>query len=339
MKAGVKMKKLINDPFKVTDELVEGFVLANAPRYRKLDDINVVLRSDMPRQGKVAIVIGGGSGHEPLFLEYIGRGMGDCSIHGNIFTSPSVDMIYEGITTVNSGSGVLLIYGNYMGDILNFDMAQDLARMDGIRVESIRVWDDIASGAPDHKENRRGTSADVFVIKVAGAASEMGLGFDDVCRLAAKARDNCRSLGVALSSCTLPAVGKPIFLIDDDTMMLGMGLHGEPGMEKRKMMTADATAELIMSNLLADDLLIEAGDEIALIVNSYGATTRMELLIVSRKIHQLMQDRRIQIHATYYGDLCTSQEMSGLSITIMKLDKELSRLLDQPAVSPGLTVV
>lgn len=333
------MKKLINDPFKVTDELVEGFVSANKPRYRKLEGMNVVLRNDIPRQGKVAVVIGGGSGHEPLFLEYIGRGMGDCSVDGNIFASPSVDMVYEGIKAAHGGGGVLLIYGNYMGDILNFDMAQDMARADGIRVETVRVWDDIASGAPDNKESRRGTSADVLVIKIAGAASEMGMGFEEVLRLTARARDNCRSLGVALSSCTLPAVGKPIFQIDDDVMMVGMGLHGEPGMEKRAMMTADATTELILGKLLNDDLPLASGDEVALVVNSYGATTRMELLIVCRRLHQLLQDRDIRIHSTYYGDLCTSQEMSGMSITIMKLDDELSMLMDQPAVSPGLTVL
>jgi dihydroxyacetone kinase-like protein len=333
------MKKLINDPFKVTDELVEGFVLANQPHYRKLDGINVVLRSDVPRKGKVAVVIGGGSGHEPLFLEFIGRGMGDCSVHGNIFASPSVDMVYEGIKAADSGSGTILIYGNYMGDILNFDMAQDMARMDGIRVESVRVWDDIASGAPTDKENRRGTSADIFVIKIAGAASEAGMDFGGVLRLATKARDNCRSLGVALSSCTLPAVGKPIFAIDDDAMMVGMGVHGEPGMEKRAMMTADATAELILARLLQDDLALEKGDEVSLIVNSYGSTTRMELLIVSRRLHQLFAEMGVRVRGTWYGDLCTSQEMAGISVTFMKLDDELRKLYDLPAVSPGLTVL
>jgi len=334
----MKMKKLINDPFAVTTELVEGFVLANKDKVRRLEGINVVIRSDMPRKGKVGIVIGGGSGHEPLFLEFIGKGMGDCSVHGNIFASPSADIIYDGIKATDSGSGVILIYGNYMGDIINFDMAQDMARSDGIRVETVRVWDDVASAPPDQKDERRGTAADLFVIKIAGAAAEQGLPFDEVLRIAEKARDNCRSIGVALSSCTLPAVGKPIFEIGDDEMMVGMGLHGEPGIKKAELLSADKTTEIMADVILGDDLDLQKGDEIAVIVNGYGSTTRMEMFIVNRRFHQLMTSGGIDIYGTYLGNFCTSQEMAGLSITVMKLDDELKKYYDEPAQSYSFTV-
>lgn len=332
------MKKFINDPFEVTNELVEGFILANKPLFRKLDDINVVVKTDMPRKGKVGVLIGGGSGHEPLFLEFIGKGMGDCAVHGNIFASPSADMVYEGIKVTDSGCGVIMVYGNYQGDIINFDMAQDMARItDGIRVETVRVWDDIASAPPENKNERRGTSGDLFVVKTAGAAAEAGWDLDNVLRVTEKARDNCRSLGIALSSCTLPAVGKPIFELEDNMMMVGMGVHGEPGIEKRELLTADETAKLIFKLMLNDDLELNPGDEIALTVNSYGSTTRMETLIITRCLHRLFGEKQIGIYATEYGDLCTSQEMSGVSVTIMKLDSELIYLYDMDAVSPGWT--
>lgn len=333
------MKKLLNDPFLVTDELVEGFVLANQPDYRKLDCGNIVLRNLPPEQKGVALVIGGGSGHEPLFLEFIGRGMGDCSVSGNIFASPSADLVYEAIRAADRGEGVILIYGNYQGDIINFEMAQDMARMDGIRVESVRVWDDVASAGPEDKESRRGVSADVFVIKIAGAAKELGWSFDEVLRAAQKARDNCRTIGIALSSCTLPAVGKPIFSLAEDEISVGMGVHGEPGIRTCKLPTADAAAEMMLEELFKDDLPLGSGDEIALIVNSYGSTTRMELLLVLRRLHQLFSQRGIRVYRTEYGNLCTSQEMAGVSVTLMKLDSELKALYDEDAVSPGFTRV
>ncbi len=332
------MKKLINDPYLVTDELVEGFVLAHPKKLRKLDGINVVVRKGADFSKKVSIVIGGGSGHEPLFLGFVGLGMGDATAHGAIFTSPSVDIIYDAMQAVDGGKGIILIYGNYMGDILNFDMAQEMARDAGTRVETVRVWDDIASAPPDHKEERRGTSADVFVIKIAGAASELGWTFDQVLQVTQKARDKCRSIGVSLSSCTLPAVGKPIFELEEGKMVLGMGVHGELGIEKMDLLSADETAEVMFGRIMADDLSLSAGDEIALIVNGYGATTMMELYIMNRKLHQLCAERGISIHGSIVGNLCTSQEMSGCSITVMKLDEELKLLYDQPADSPGLTL-
>ena len=333
------MKKFINDPFEVTNELVDGFVLANERNFRKLDDMNVVVKKDIPKARKATIVIGGGSGHEPLFLEFIGKGMGDCAVHGNIFASPSADMVLEGIRAANTADGVILIYGNYQGDIINFDMAQELARMEGIRVETVRVWDDVASAKPEDKDQRRGTSADVFVIKMAGAASELGMEYDEVLRIAQKARDNCRSIGISLTSCTLPAVGEPIFHLEDDEMYVGMGVHGEPGVERRAFCKANEAAKIMFDAVTGDDLPVGSGDEVALIVNSYGATTRMELLIIIREMKRLFAEKGIRIHAVEYGDLCTSQEMAGVSFTMMKLDGELKRLYDEPAVSPGFTHV
>lgn len=333
------MKKFMNDPFEVTNELVEGFVIANEPNFVKLDRMNVVVKKVIPKAKKATILIGGGSGHEPLFLEFIGKGMGDCAVHGNIFASPSADMVLEGIHSVNTGDGVIMIYGNYQGDIINFDMAQELARMEGIRVETVRIWDDVASAPPERKTDRRGTSADVSVIKIAGAASEKGLEFDEVLRITEKARDNCRSIGISLTSCTLPAVGEPIFHLSDDEMYVGMGVHGEPGVDIRPFGTANEAAKIMFDAIMNDDLIVSNGDSVALIVNSYGATTRMELLIIVRELKRLYDMAGIKIHAIEYGDLCTSQEMAGVSVTMMKLDEELKSLYDEPAVSPGFSHV
>lgn len=329
------MKKFINDPFEVTNELVEGFVIANEPYFEKLDGMNVVVKKNIPACKKATVLIGGGSGHEPLFLEFIGKGMGDCAVHGNIFASPSTDMVYEGIKAVNKADGVLMIYGNYQGDIINFEMAQEMARMEGIQIETVRIWDDVASASPENKDQRRGTSGDVPVIKIAGAASELGYSFSDVVRVTTKARDNCRSIGISLTSCTLPAVGKPIFSLKDDEMYVGMGVHGEPGVEIRPFCSANEAAGIMFDAVMNDDLEVKSGDTVSLIVNSYGATTRMELLIITRELKRLFSERNITIHAVEYGDLCTSQEMAGVSMTMMKLDEELIELYDEPAVSPG----
>lgn len=331
------MKKLMNDPFAIVTESIDGFVLANRGKVHRVEDLNVVVKNTMPPEKKAAILIGGGSGHEPLFLEFIGQGMADCAVAGNIFASPSVDMVYEGIKAANCGEGVLMIYGNYQGDIINFEMAQDMARMEDIRVETVRVWDDVASAAPDNKEERRGTSGDLLVIKVAGAASDKGLSFDEVLRITEKARDNCRSIGVSLSSCSLPATGKPIFELGEDEMYLGMGVHGEPGIRKIPFTTADETAKIMADQIFADDLDLSAGSEIVMVVNGYGSTTSLELNVMTRAFHKLMEERGIQVYGTITGSLCTSLEMSGVSLTVMKLDEELKAMYDAPAVSPGFS--
>jgi len=281
------MKKLINDPRNVVQELIDGFVLANERKVRKHPKVNAVIRREAPVAGKVGIVIGGGAGHEPLFLEYVGRGMADAEAHGQIFAAPSPSIVYEAIKAVDAGRGVILLYNNYAGDVLNFDMAQEKARREGISVRTVLVNDEIASAPKGQERQRRGTTSDHIIIKIAGAAAEKMLPMDDVVRITEKAIAGSRSLGVALSSCTLPATGKEIFDLPDDMMEVGMGLHGEPGVERISLLTADQTMERIVPRIV-EDLPYKRGDEIVLIINGYGSTTRMELFIVNRKIRALL---------------------------------------------------
>ena len=333
----MSMKKLINQPDDVVGELVEGYSLAYPRLVRKHPEMNVVFRVDAPVRGKVGIVIGGGAGHEPLFLEYVGQGMADASAHGQIFTAPSPDVILEAIRGVNAGEGVLLLYNNYAGDVLNFDMAQDLAGSEGIRVETVLVNDDISSAPKGQEEGRRGTTADHIVIKTAGVASETGADLAEVIRITKKAVSGARSLGVALSSCTIPALGKEIFELPETDMEIGMGLHGEPGVERVKLLTADETVEKIVPRII-EDLPFVQGDRIVLIVNGYGATTRMELFIVNRKIRQMLDDAGICVVGTEIGEFCTSQEMKGTSITFIRMDEELEKFYRAPCRSSSYTV-
>jgi dihydroxyacetone kinase-like protein len=326
------MKKLINDPRNVVPELIEGFVLANERSVRRHPDMNAVIRIDAPVKGKVGIVIGGGAGHEPLFLEYIGKGMADAEAHGQIFAAPAPAIVYEAVKAVDGGRGVMLLYNNYAGDVMNFDLAQDMARAQGIRVETVLINDEIASAPKGREQDRRGTTADHIIIKIAGAAAERRLPMEEVLRITHKAVAGARSLGVALSSCTLPATGKEIFYLPDDKMELGMGLHGEPGVARIDLLSADRTVERIVP-LIARDLPYKKGDQIILIVNGYGGTTRMELFIVNRKIRGMLAELGIEVYVTEIGEFCTSQEMKGLSVTFIRVDDELKELYDQPCDS------
>jgi dihydroxyacetone kinase len=327
------MKKLINDPRNVVQELIEGFVLANEQSVKKHPAVNAVIRRDAPVRGKVGVVIGGGAGHEPLFLEYVGRGMADAEAHGQIFAAPSPAIVVEAIKAVDGGKGVMLLYNNYAGDVLNFDLAQEKARAQGIPVRTVLVTDEIASAPKGREAERRGTTADHIVIKMAGAAAEQGLSLEEVVRITEKAVSGSRSLGVALSSCTLPATGREIFDLPDDKMEIGMGLHGEPGMERTGLLRADEAVEKIVPRIV-EDLPYGRGDRIVLIINGYGATTRMEMFIVNRKVRAMLAGLGIQVHATEIGEFCTSQEMKGVSITFVRLDDELAGLYDQPCDSP-----
>jgi dihydroxyacetone kinase len=295
--------------------------------------VNAVIRRDAPVPGKVGIVIGGGAGHEPLFLEYVGKGMADAEAHGQIFAAPSPNVVSEAIRAVDSGTGVMLLYNNYAGDVLNFDMAQERARAEGISVRTVLVNDEIASAPRGQEAQRRGTTADHIIIKIAGAAAEKMLPLDQVVRVTEKAIAGSRSLGVALSSCTLPATGKEIFDLPDDKMEVGMGLHGEPGVERTSLLSADLTVDRIVPRIV-EDLPYKRGDEIVLIVNGYGATTRMELFIVNRRVRAIVSDLGIRVHGTEIGEFCTSQEMKGASITFVRLDEELKDLYDAPCDSP-----
>jgi dihydroxyacetone kinase-like protein len=328
----IVMKKLINDPKDVVHELVEGFILANENRLHKHPDVNAIIRNDAPIEGKVGIVVGGGAGHEPLFLEYVGKGMADAEAHGQIFAAPAPMIVLSAINAVNSGNGVMLLYNNYAGDVLNFDMAQDMAREEGIEVSTVLINDEIASAPKGREEERRGTTSDHIIIKIAGAAAERKLPLNEVVRLTKKAVDGSRSLGVALSSCTLPATGKEIFDLPDNKMEVGMGLHGEPGVERIDLLPADETMERIIPRIV-EDLPYKRGDEIVLIVNGYGATTRMELFIANRKIRSMLSSLGISVYGTEIGEFCTSQEMKGISVTFIRLDDELKELYDEPCDS------
>jgi len=327
------MKKLINAPENVVDELIDGFVLANERAVYRHPEVNAVIRRAAPVAGKVGIVIGGGAGHEPLFLEYVGPGMADAAAHGQIFAAPAPDIAYHAIRTVDAGCGTLLLYNNYAGDCMNFDMAQDMARADGIRVETVLVNDELASAPRGRESERRGTTADHVMIKTAGAAADSGLPLEEVARVTRKAVSGARSLGVALSSCSLPATGEDIFELGDDEMEIGMGLHGEPGVERTGVLPADKTAERIVSRIV-EDLPYTRGDQIVLILNSYGGTTRMELFILNRRIRALLADAGISVYATEVGEFCTSLEMKGASVTFVRLDDELKGLYDAPCDSP-----
>jgi len=327
------MKKILNDPKNCVDECFEGFILSNSKLVKRVGSGTVIARIDAPIKGKVGIVIGGGAGHEPLFLEYVGRGMADVEVHGRFFAAPSPDLILDGIEAADGGAGVILLYNNYAGDRMNFDIAQDIARSQGKKVETILIHDDIASAPKGRETERRGTTADLLVIKICGSAAEALKPFDEVARITRKAIDNSRSLGVALSPCTIPETGKPTFYIEDDKIEFGMGLHGEAGIKKAELLPADEIATQIVY-LLLDDMPLVKGDEVIVLLNSYGSTTRMELFIVACKVHQLFAGKEIKIYATEVGEFCTTQEMAGCSITLMKVDEELKKYYDMPCESP-----
>ena len=327
------MHKLINNPDNIAVELIDGFCVTNKKKVKRIGP-HVCARNEAPIAGKVGIVIGGGAGHEPLFLEFIGKGMADASVHGQIFAAPTPDHILESIKAADSGNGVILLYNNYAGDVLNFDMAQDFARMEGIKVETVLINDEISAFPPDQAEERRGTTADHVVIHIAGAAAEAGLSFEEVKAVIEKAVFNSRSLGVSTSACTLPETGKATFELPAGRMEFGMGIHGEAGVKQVDVMSANDTAEELLNNILAD-LPFESGDEVIALINGYGATTRMEMFIMMRHMHKFLEEKGISIYETELGEFCTAQEMAGVSVTLTKLDDELKKYYDAPADSPG----
>lgn len=332
------MKKLINDPNSVAAETVEGLALAFPQVLRQLDSLQVVVRRDAPVSGKVAVLTGGGSGHEPMFLGFVGRGMADASVAGNVFTSPPPQPIVQAARAVHSGAGVLFLYGNYSGDVLNFDMAAETLGRDGIQVETVRITDDVASAPADQREQRRGIAGDLFVIKVASARAEERASLQEVVTAAQKANENTRTMSVALTSCIIPASARPIFEISEQEMELGLGLHGEPGVHRTSMLPADEIASLLLKRIL-DDLVTKVGDDVAVLVNGMGATPLSELLIMFRAVSRRLGDVGLSICRSYVGNYATSLDMAGCSITLMRLDSGLKRLLLAPCESPGLTQV
>ena len=328
-----KAKKVMNDPKNVVPELLEGLVLAYHGQIRKLEGLNGLVKTSLP-PGKVGLLIGGGSGHEPLFHGFIGDNMADGAPCGNIFAAPTPDVVLAVTEALDQGNGVLYLYNNYTGDVLNFDMAAEMAADEGIRVKTVLIHDDIASAPPEKKELRRGIAGDVLIIKIAGGVAAVSQDLDEIVRVTTKAVENTRSMGMALSAGSLPETGEPTFVLADDEIGIGMGVHGEQGVGNQKMMPADAIVEQMMAPILAD-LPFVSGDEVCLLINNMGATTMMELLIVNRKIRQILKEKDITVYDTVMGAFATTQEMAGFSISLMKMDEELKRYYDMPAASFG----
>ncbi|WP_306454177.1 dihydroxyacetone kinase subunit DhaK [Neobacillus jeddahensis] len=322
---------MINNPEQVVEETIEGFLAAYKRSYQKVENVNGIVRRD--RKDKVAIVTGGGSGHEPLFLGLIGEGLADGVTLGNVFAAPPPTNVFEVAKAVDAGKGVLFIYGNYSGDVLNFGMAVELLEMEGITTNTVLVTDDVASAPTERKDERRGIAGDIFVVKIAGAAAEKGLSLEEVTKVTQKANDHTFSIGVALAPGTIPGATELPYTLADDELEVGMGIHGEPGMERTKMMPADALTDKLLEKLLAESNL-QSGDEVAVLVNGLGSTTLMELFIVNRRVAKVLEEKGIQAYDMDVNSYCTTQEMAGFSITLLKLDNELKDYYSAPAVSP-----
>lgn len=329
------MKKIINDPKNVVPEAIDGLIAASHGQLQRIAGKNVVVKSELT-PNKVGIVVGGGSGHEPVGAGFIGENLADGAACGHVFASPTPDVILETIKAVDTGAGVLNLVLNYAGDNLNFEIASEMAEDEGLITRSVGIMDDVASAPPERIEDRRGIAGYVFAIKITGAACSLLSDFDEIERVAIKARDNIRSMGVAVSAGTIPENGEPTFELPDDEIEIGMGIHGEPGVERKKLIPADELVTEMMAKILAD-LPFEDGDEVCLLVNNLGATTLMELLIVNRKVRIILEEKGITVHDSLVGSYCTSLEMAGFSITLLKLDDELKKYYDLPVSSPALT--
>jgi dihydroxyacetone kinase-like protein len=329
------VKKLINRPEDVVREELEGIALAHSDRVKVSLDPYYVMRKDAPVQGKVAVVSGGGSGHEPMHGGFVGMGMLDAACPGEVFTSPTPDQILAATKAVSGGAGVLHIVKNYTGDILNFEMAADLAKEDGIQVEAVVTNDDVAVQDSLYTAGRRGVGVTVLAEKICGAAAEAGRPLGEVAELCRKVNANGRSMGMALTSCTVPAAGKPTFELGEDEMEIGIGIHGEPGRERRKLATADEIVEVLASTVV-DDLPFKSGDRVLAFVNGMGGTPLIELYVVYRALDRFLKGRGIAIERNLVGSYITSLEMAGTSITLLRLDDELVRLWDAPVNTPGL---
>lgn len=335
------MKRLINDPYDVVEEMLEGYVIAHKDHVELIKEGEaqgrVVVSKTAKKKDKVGVIIGGGSGHEPLFLGYVGQGFADAAVIGNINTSPSPDPCYASVKAVDTGKGCIFLYGNYAGDVMNFDMGAEKAdEEDGIRVETVLVTDDVISS--ENIEDRRGIAGDFFVFKAAGAKAEMGGDLDEVVAAAAKCNDATRTMGVALSSATLPSKGGPIFEMEDGDMEIGMGIHGEPGVRRGKIEPADKVIDQIMEPILAD-LPYVNGDEVYVLVNSLGATPILDLHICFRRVAQILEEKGIKIYKSLVGSFASSMDMAGMSVTLVKLDDELKELLDFPCNTPYFTQI
>ncbi len=328
------MKKLINAPDTVVDDALAGVAAAHADLVRVIAP-NVVVRADAPKAGKVGVISGGGSGHEPMHGGFVGRGMLDAACPGAVFTSPVPDQMLAATKAVDGGAGVLHIVKNYTGDIMNFELAAEMARAEGIEVTSVVIADDVAVKDSLYTAGRRGVGGTVLAEKIVGAAAEAGANLATVTALCQKVQDNVRSMGMALTSCTVPAAGKPTFELGDDEMEIGIGIHGEPGRTRMKIASAAEITKMLATPIL-DDLPFASGDRVLAFVNGMGGTPLIELYVIFAELKKILDARGITITRNLVGNYITSLEMAGCSITLLRLDDELTKYWDAPVLTPGL---
>jgi dihydroxyacetone kinase-like protein len=328
------MQRIINNPNDVVDDMINGFIKAHKDIIEKTENNRVLKYKKAPIKNKVGIVTGGGSGHKPAFIGYIGENMVDAVAIGEIFSSPTAKAFYDAFKTADSGKGVACLYGNYAGDNMNVKMAIKMAEKDGIAVKTVIANDDVASAPKEERNKRRGVAGEVLMWKIAGAKAALGGNLDEVISVAQKAIDNTKSVGIGLTPCTIPALGKPNFVIEEGKMELGIGHHGEPGIRVTDLKTADEMAE-IMLDIILPDLPFVSNDEVVVLISGLGATPVMELYILYAKIAEILANKNIKIYKPYVGDYFTSLDMMGVTVTLMKVDNELKELIDLSANSMG----
>ncbi|MCC2309792.1 dihydroxyacetone kinase subunit DhaK [Cellulomonas chengniuliangii] len=324
------MKKFMNDAQQFVPEMLQGIALANPDTLRYEPRHNLIMRADAPRDDKVSIIQGSGSGHEPAHVMMVGRGMLDGACPGDVFAAPPMDYVYESAKRLASDAGVLLLVNNYTGDRMAFEMAQELAEADGMKVRTLFIDDDVAVQDSTYTVGRRGVAGNFFVMKAVGAASEEGAGLDEAIRIGEKVNAATRSMGIALTPCTPPAKGSPLFELADDEIEVGVGIHGEPGRRRAKLVSADEIVDELLGAVVPD-LPYESGDRVALMINGLGGTPISELYVLYGIAHRKLAERGITVGRSYVGEYCTSLEMAGASLTLVRLDDEIERLLEAPA--------
>jgi dihydroxyacetone kinase-like protein len=327
------MKKFVNDAQQFVPEMLQGLALANPDTLRYVPEYNLIMRADAPRDGKVSLIQGSGSGHEPAHVMAVGPGMLDAACPGDVFAAPPMDYVLETTRLLASPAGVVYIVNNYTGDRLAFEMGQEMAAAEDITVRTLMVNDDVAVKDSLYTVGRRGVAGNFFVIKAMGAASEQGAELDEVIRVGEKVNAVTRSMGMALTSCTPPSKGSPLFQLGDDEMEMGVGIHGEPGRRREKLTNADAIVDELVE-AVATDLPVERGDDVALMINGLGGTPISELYLLYRRAHEQLTGRGLTIRRNYVGEYCTSLDMAGASVTLVRLDDETIELLAAPAQIP-----
>lgn len=318
------MKKIINNPEDIVDQMLDGLVKANKDKIIRIEDTNVIARKDTPVEGKVGLISGGGSGHEPAHAGFVGRGMLDCAVAGDVFTSPTPDQVLEAIKKADSGKGVFMVIKNYQGDVMNFEMAKEMAEMEDIEVEYVIVNDDIVV---ENKEDRRGVAGTIFVHKTLGAMAENGASLAEIKEAADKIIKDIISIGMATKPCTNPSDGKESFELAENELEMGIGIHGEEGIQKEEMKSADEIVKEMVDRLLEE--VKDLDSEYALLINGMGATPEMELYVISNSLHDYLEEKKVKVVRSYIGNFMTSMDMAGFSITLYKVDEDRLKLLDK----------